>query len=94
MSESDEQMAPDSKDFIELCRYASLENTEIGDYVRHLTYLRDFKEDHGMSLEFSQALNKELLSWLNEFREKTEIIEVVEPQPDRRYDELVWKYEQ
>jgi len=83
-------MKPNSDDFNELCRYAALDGTEIGGYVSELLCLRDHSEPHGMSTEFSTALNKELNSWLTRFKTETRIVRRSEPWPDRQFEVLIW----
>tara|TARA_R110002020_G_scaffold248376_1_gene462377 strand:- start:8147 stop:8395 length:249 start_codon:yes stop_codon:yes gene_type:complete len=78
------------KDYKDLSEYASLDGCEIGTYVNHLLELRRFSEPHGMTLDFSVALDKELADWLVTFRAETVIEETTEKQPDITYKELVW----
>jgi len=79
-----------SENFAKLKTYANLEGTEIGGYVGALLTLRDFSEPHGMSEEFSVALDKELMSWLETFQKQTIIETRNVPQPDRVIQVLVW----
>lgn len=78
------------KDHKDLSEYANLDGCEIGTYVNHLLQLRGFSEPHGMSAEFSCALDKELADWLITFRAETVIEEITEKQPDITYKELIW----
>ena len=70
--------------------YSKLEGTEISDYVSGLLYVRDFSEPHGMSTEFSESIDKELLFWLHRFETETKIETRSEPRPDFVHKELVW----
>ncbi len=79
-----------NKDYTDLSEYANLDGTEIGTYVNNIIELRQFTCDHGMSVSFSEELDKELAYWLTTFREETIIEEKIEPQPDITYKELVW----
>ena len=79
-----------NKDYLDLTEYASLEGSEIGEYVNVLLQLRDYSESHGMTEEFSLSLDKELSHWLARFEDETEIEKITEPQPDITYKQLNW----
>jgi hypothetical protein len=84
-------MKSNDDDYNELTEYAHADGTEIGNYVIDLLCMRDYSEPHGMTESFSDALNAELWYWLEKFRSDCEIVEKVEPQPDRKYKVLIWK---
>jgi len=73
-----------------LSEYASLDGTEIGDYVNTLLQLRTYNDCHGMTEEFSQQLNDELEHWLARFKDETEIEKITESRPDVTYNQLNW----
>lgn len=78
------------KEYDELSEYVNLEGTEIGGYLLELLCLWDVPESHGKSKEFQEAMDKEMLHWLDRFRNEAKIIEITEPQPDLVYKELEW----
>lgn len=73
-----------------LNEYASLDGSEIGDYVNTLLQLRTYSESHGMTEEFSSQLDDELEHWLARFKDETEIVKITEPMPDVTYSQLNW----
>ena len=70
--------------------YARLEHSEIGDYVMSLISVARFSEPHGMTEQFRQAVQQEVLHWVNRFETETEIVTYMQPQPDIRVQELEW----
>jgi len=79
-----------SKQLSELENYVELERSEIGDYLSVLLNLHQFPESYGKSPELQPAIDKELLHWLDRFKNETRIIEVVETRADVVYDRLLW----
>ena len=69
----------------ELREYVTYEGTSIGDYLENLIALSSFTPDHGMSEELQDCINKELIRWLNEFKQNYSFSEERIPQPDKVY---------
>ena len=83
----------DTEEFEELWKYAELEGTSVGKYCSYLCELREcFSESHGMSDEFSLALNKEISQHLKYFKENAEIKTSTETRIVEK-TRLVWRLE-
>lgn len=78
------------KEYDELSDYAYLEGSEIGEYLHQLLILWEVPESYGKSEELDNVIEKELLRWLDKFRNGTRIVETLEPQPARIRKELEW----
>ena len=63
----------------ELSRYSELDRRGVGFYVSDLLAVRGHAEDSGMTVEFSEALDKELAHWLNRFKKDSEIKPYIKP---------------
>jgi hypothetical protein len=80
----------EQKDFDELQEYIELEGTEIGETCGTLSVL--CQQSDYLSDEFIEALEKEVMRQLNNFRENTVIEErVIDRFEPCTVKELVWK---
>lgn len=78
------------KEYDELSNYAYLEGSDVGEYLHQLLILWEVPESYGKSEEIDNVVEKELLRWLNKFKNETRIVETLEPQPARIHKTLEW----
>lgn len=81
-----------NKNYEELSDFAHLAENDIGEYCINLLCSREFNEAHGMSTEFSTAMDKEIRLKLKWFKDNCEIVEYIKliPAMNRRIRELKW----
>lgn len=60
-------------EYDELCEYADLEGTELGEYCQVLLHLRNFNTDHGMGEKLDEHLALEITRLLLWFKSSCEI---------------------
>lgn len=79
-------------EYEELSKYARLEDAELGDYCHDLLCLRYHNVDHGMSTNFSEAIDAEIRRMLIRFKAEATIVSRTE-MVEHRYEELEWNNE-
>jgi len=84
-------MRTNDSNYKELADYASIDSRGYGYYLADLLAVRDHAEDSGMTIEFSEALDKELEHWLSNYKTMSKIETSTRTQPDNVSYSLIEK---